>query len=94
MEIIMKLVMTYQITDGYTFDVTYHQPFEYKSKDEAEFDILYALSTAYENNKLEFKFANETFDVEEYSYTDRDKVTHFRPPTILTLEQWFEKNKL
>jgi hypothetical protein len=126
----MKLVLTYQISDGCTYSNDLNIPFEYESKEKAEYD-LYAewervqreelTETVYKkknepkqnaskekwnsywdwmpkiNNTL--KLGNITdLNVNDFTkWTDWGEkylgTKEYDEPSILTLDEWFDKNK-
>ena len=128
----MKLVLTYQITDHCSYSYACNIPFDYESKEKAEYDLyeewqrvqreelaetVYKKKNEPEQNaskekwnsycewlpKINYHIKLGTIpDLEASSFTvwrdwgDKDKYLkskEYDEPQILTLDEWFEKNK-
>jgi len=96
----MKLVMTYSVSDGYTYSCDVTEPFEYESLDKAKFDFTTILckymdehaKENYDNYKV--VFAGIELDLNYFGeWSEYKQQTVWDEPTIETLEEWFEKNK-
>ena len=100
----MKLVMTYDVTDGYTYNSEIVKPFEYESLEKAYCDFI----VIFEDYQKKYK---EACDLQSYHYLNPDvkfagfeiDLSNFHQhedgkdfwiePRLQTLEEWFEANK-
>lgn len=95
----MKLVLTYMITDGYTYASDIVLPFEYESLEKAEFDLLEQWERKREERAAghierfnNIKFASMEIDYAHLIDYEKGKES-YKEPQILTLEDWFESYK-
>jgi hypothetical protein len=88
----MKLVLSYNVTDGYSYDHDIILPFEYQSEEAALCD-LEVLVIAHQRADQEFKFVGVAMNSEPFGYRREDGSFCFCGANIQTLEDWFESNK-
>lgn len=83
----MRIVMIYNVTDGYTFTCTETVPIEYESTESAIVDFeAILLKTKMENLRNDvFTFAGECFHVSDFYYM-QDK---YNLPEFMTVDDWF-----
>jgi len=91
-----KLILCHYSTDGYTYHVDYHIPFEYESKEKFCYDALVLLDEwkainnlkGYKNNYTEYdRQCIEWFNGYDFSPYDIENFEN----NLYTLEEWFEK---
>lgn len=90
----MKLIMTFEIGDGYTFNADVTIPIEYKSAEAAIVDFetiakkTYAESRgAWPRPSEEFVFAGHKFHVDNHF----GRPGEFISPRFPTVDEWFEE---
>jgi len=87
----LKLVVCYTISDECTYSCDYTQPIEYSSKDEFLSDFEEALNNAIANSKGDFEFANDKWQVYNFTYwsekTKTLKILHI--PEVYELDEWW-----
>jgi hypothetical protein len=84
----MKLVLIYNVSDGYTFSCVATLPIEYESPEQAIVDFEKAARESRESKKQNFQFAGFTFDQTEFFYHRNE----FDNPEFLTIDQWFNSH--
>ena len=80
----MRLVMTCQFTDGYTYSCQGAFPCEYPSVESAYFDFHEKYLAAKKGNG-EFLFAGIEFYTSEFEVG-----VEYNAPDFITLDKWFE----
>ena len=96
----MKLVIRYDVGDGYTWNASVVEPFEYESVEKAEYDLLEMyekwMQARKENDRYIFcdvKFAGLDIDLSNlHDWSDREDKYIYNSPEIKTLEDWWESN--
>ena len=93
----MKLVLYYTIGDGCSWSADETVPFEYESKEKAEYDLLELWEKCAETPRdkyTSFEFAGRTYDAGDFSfYDEQSKKIIYNEPIILELDEWFEQFK-
>ncbi len=80
----VKLVMVYVETDGYTYSTDVQMPFEYESVDKAYDDFKNAYDAAIRAGESTFRF--NSFEFHTSIFKDAT-------PSFLTLDTWFDLYK-
>ena len=95
-----QLVICYSVCDGGAFFADIQRPFDYESKEKAEYDLLLAWQEEHENCEYmpEIEFAGMKIDLNDFTRYKEDKkhkksVREYVEPVILTLSEWWEANK-
>lgn len=81
----MKLVITYYVTDGYTYGFDIVKCIEYESEEHFIEDFGNAYKKAKETNDYEFEVGNLTFEI--FDFEEKKTLTY---PQIEKLEDWFQ----
>lgn len=87
----MRLVIRYEIGDGYTFNATETVPVECESGEffAVEFERLCKCVDRMEN---EFLFCGKTWYVPNHMHYNRDREDfYYEAPIMLTVDEWFEE---
>jgi len=97
----MKLVMTYEVTDEYTYSVTTHDPIEYESIEAlyCYIDDMVSMAMGTDYHEMDHDALNEFASIVGLTLYDfighnSDGSSYFREPHIQTLEDWFERCKV
>ena len=100
----MKLVMTYDVGDGYTWSSEIVQPFEYESLEKAYCDFIVIFedyqekykearnSESYRYLNPDVKFAGFEINLSNFHQYEDGK-DFWVEPQLQTLDEWFETNK-
>lgn len=102
-----KLVLIEECGDGCSWSATNTLPFEYESKEKAEFDLLELWENYIKKREQNIsryidqnvKFGGHEINLLNFTYWKEDKlhkckIAKFMENQIFTLEEWFEQNKL
>lgn len=88
----MKLVITYDTSDGFTYSLPTHIPFEYESKEKAEYDLICMWEQWQKNQQMSTSNVMlGTVDIDLWYFTSASKI--YIEPKIRLLEEWFEQEK-
>lgn len=91
----MKLIIHYYSGDNEEGS-DFLFPFEYESKEKAEYDFLSIAQEALKN-KSNFNFCFKCFkflNLEFYLYDFFDNRGKYKEPSFYTLDEWFEKERI
>lgn len=96
----MRLVVTYTRSDGCTYSFQVIEPVEYLSAEDfiVDFEALCKSKVGQDGrvdfNNDEFSLANKDFSTCDFFYMpEGGKKYELDLPEVLTLDEWFEKNK-
>ncbi len=99
----MKLVMVFNVGDGYTYNCDVIYPIEYERVERAEYDFFLTWKEKIEKREKEkplfvspdFEMFGRMFDAADFQYWetvgDQD-IIQYSEPKFYTLEEWWEKN--
>jgi hypothetical protein len=91
----MKLIMRYNVGDGYTFSYDVYLPIEYESAEALICDFEKAIDEAAEKRTHEwnynycFQFGTEKFNLSDFLCKEGKLL-----PEILTIDEWFSKENI
>lgn len=91
-----KIILEYECGDGFTYNCTETQAFEYSSVEDFKNDFMSACFEAVENKSYNFKFMNNEYYILHFGYLVKEgKISTFDyyEPEISNLEDWFQKMK-
>jgi len=95
----MRLVVTYEVTDGYTFSVRTHDPIEFDSIDALYYYLIEVAELYMKDNISEEErrmvgkkiYDDIGLDICDFIGHNHDGTMYFQEPLILTLEDWFDR---
>lgn len=90
----IKLVLHYTVGDDCTWSADLDLPFEYESKEKAEYDLLVAAEEGLRESAWEINFEGHSIDPSYLFYRDQKGKLTYIEPQILTLEEWFDAYKM
>lgn len=83
----MRLVLEYDVTDGFTYDCTVTLPIESESPEAALCELEELVMAAVETNEY-FSFCGYELSHDNFTMRDDEDLV-FMAPRILTLDEWF-----
>jgi len=91
----MRLVIVYQMGDGYTYSCRNTVPVEYESAEAFAVEFEKAAKDSYKTgaNYGNFMFAGHKWSSQNHAYYDNGKDV-YDEPTVLTVDEWFDRNSV
>lgn len=87
----MRLVIEYTVSDGCTYSATNTLPIEYESAEAALIDFESMATELMAKSRETGDFSNLHFGGQEFVVYDFYEDGKFYAPTILTVDEWFNR---